>query len=145
MSTNLKALAAEYRPSMTPEVLHAWAKEAAAILEQVAGADAGCPVVAWLLLDQGCRAPDDCEDFERVELASELPAAELERFKRGGRATALISIPDHLAALTAQSGEGVALYEALLGVVRVADRKTDEFDAARAAIAAYEAKRGGVR
>ncbi len=35
------------------------------------------------------------------------------------------------------------LYEALKGVVRVADRKTDEFDAARAAATAYEAKHGG--
>lgn len=46
-------------------------------------------VVAWLLLDQGCRAPDDCEDFERVVLASEITAEELTRFKKDGRATAL--------------------------------------------------------
>lgn len=48
-------------------------------------------VVAWLLLDQGCRAPDDCEDYERVELASEFPASELERFLKAGRATPLVT------------------------------------------------------
>lgn len=132
MSTNLKTLAAEYRPSMNPEVLHAWAKEAAAILEQVAGADAGCPVVAM--------ATDDGRVAMRRTVETAMHAS-----ARASFSTELIRQADHLAALTAQSGEGVALYEALCGVVRVADRKTDEFDAARAAIAAYEAKRGGVR
>jgi hypothetical protein len=47
---------------------------------------------AWLLLlllDQHCRAVDDCEDFERVVLASEIKPAELKRFQDAGRATAL--------------------------------------------------------
>jgi hypothetical protein len=41
----------------------------------------------------------------------------------------------------AEDDAGKQCYEALKGVVAVADRKTDEFDAARAALAAYEARR----
>lgn len=161
----LKALAAELPDIAAEAGLQGHSLEclmkAKAVLEQLAGADAGCPVRAWWLLDQGCRAPDDCEDFERVELASDLPAAELERFKRGGRATALITMPDHLAALTAQSGEWVALIGLLRELLASeltekpcfeagkdaqdawADRRAKARNNASAAIAAYEARRGG--
>lgn len=45
--------------------------------------------VAYLLLDQGCRGPDDCEDYERVEFPIDLSADELARFIKAGRATPL--------------------------------------------------------
>ena len=44
------------------------------------------------------------------------------------------------AALDAQAAMAKELAEALEGVVRVADRKTNEFDAARAALTKYKAQ-----
>lgn len=60
-----------------------WSSSGAPVDERAAN------VIAWLLLDQGFREPDDFEDFERVVLASEITEEELARFKKDGRATAL--------------------------------------------------------
>lgn len=211
----LTALAASLRLISDPQLAamdRQALTQAAAILEQVAGADAGCPVVCHGVelpgggfhafrkgIDDAQRRVDVCNVRRPIpplafvsplirqadhlaaltaqsgEATKALPALPKEirsvlhqpwkaildwhyapEGVDSGKAAKAVdgaieqtmiayaqqAIADHLAA---QSGEGVALYEALKGVVRVADRKTDEFDAARAAIAAYEAKRGGVR
>lgn len=48
---------------------------------------------AYSLLDQGCRTPDDCEDFERLAYAGELTPQELHKFESAGRATPLFTHP----------------------------------------------------
>lgn len=68
--------------------LMALLNEAAAALERPAG-----EVRAWVLLDQHLRAPDDGEDFERVELAKDISAKELKRFRDAGRAEPLYAHP----------------------------------------------------
>lgn len=130
--------------------------QAAAILEQIAAADAGVPVVCYGVELPGGgfhafrKGIDDAQ--RRVDVCNERRPRPPLAF-----VSTLIRQADHLAALTAQSGEGVALYEALK---EIAGDYADRFDLdspstnpgikssikqARAAIAAYEAKRGGVR
>lgn len=142
----LTALAAEMRSlaDLNVTVLGAdpaTLTQAAAILEQVAGADAGCPVRAW---------------FDKFNQSFYTKQSDVDRATQGGNGVhALIRQADHLAALTAQSGEGVALLDELRNI---ANAKPEQWDPemrgqfrewaqnrARAAIAAYEAKRGGVR
>ena len=53
-------------------------------------------------------------------------------------------LTDLAAALDAQAALVKELAEALEGVVRVADRKTNEFDAARAALTKYKARAAGM-
>lgn len=59
-------------------------------LRKAPGASEQQEAVAWLLLDQRFRAPDDGEDYERVVLPSEIEPTELERFKKAGRADPLV-------------------------------------------------------
>lgn len=71
----------------------------------VPAGDVAMPVVAWHLVDQRCRAPDDCEDYERLALQSEIDSPELNRFLDAKRATGLIFKPDALAAMAAKDAE----------------------------------------
>lgn len=156
----LTALAARLRDGQTVPTMEERA-QAAAILEQVAGADAGCPVVAYqtrsLISARGLWREARWGEWQQLNPSyGRSPESIADKWEaQGGRSRSevrrLVSQADHLAALTAQSGEGVALYQALMvardhidmGALKISH--CNDYAQIKAAIAAYEAKRGGVR
>jgi hypothetical protein len=95
----LDALTTPFPPETAGhEAQLAWGDRNTAAIASARAALAAAPAggaepVAYLLLDQGCRAPDDCEDFERVVLPSEITPEELKRFQDAGRCSPLYAAP----------------------------------------------------
>jgi hypothetical protein len=40
---------------------------------------------AYLLMQQGCRAPDDCEDYLEAVVAGDISQADIDRYTKAGR------------------------------------------------------------